>query len=381
MRPGEELKDGPPIHGNTRLEIIWTAIPAIILVGALHLRLRRPDRHRGGRGQRDAASASSASSSPGPSTTASRAARRSPRRSSTCPSGQPVKFTVQSKDVIHDFWVPAFRMKIDAVPGHQHAPTASRPTKHRRLPGRLRRAVRPRALGDAPDRARRARRAEFDAWLADARQARPAAAGGAGGRRRRRRGADGKTLFTEPPPAAAPATRSPTRARPARPARTSTRSSRARTRPSSSSRSTTRTPRSRRASGRASCRRTTARRLQPAELDALVKYLAKVTQVRRSADDRRAARTRAGTAAALFIVLGVAVRARARDAIRAGLRLPTRSTARRLGRRRQDAVLIVVAARARRCSSSSASARSTTGSTGPPGKPTRPEDHSGHGAH
>ena len=32
MRPGEELKDGPPIHGNTRLEVIWTAIPAIILV-------------------------------------------------------------------------------------------------------------------------------------------------------------------------------------------------------------------------------------------------------------------------------------------------------------------------------------------------------------
>src|SRR3954471_13998856 len=33
MRPGEELLDGPPIHGNTRLEIIWTAIPAILLVG------------------------------------------------------------------------------------------------------------------------------------------------------------------------------------------------------------------------------------------------------------------------------------------------------------------------------------------------------------
>ena len=28
-----------------------------------------------------------------------------------------MRFTVQSKDVIHDFWVPAFRMKIDAVPG------------------------------------------------------------------------------------------------------------------------------------------------------------------------------------------------------------------------------------------------------------------------
>src|SRR5215212_4956194 len=33
MRPGEELMDGPPIHGNTRLEIIWTAIPAMLLVG------------------------------------------------------------------------------------------------------------------------------------------------------------------------------------------------------------------------------------------------------------------------------------------------------------------------------------------------------------
>src|SRR5918995_6834905 len=32
MKPGEEGKDGPSIHGNTKLEIVWTAIPAIILV-------------------------------------------------------------------------------------------------------------------------------------------------------------------------------------------------------------------------------------------------------------------------------------------------------------------------------------------------------------
>src|SRR6476619_459819 len=32
MRPGEEHLDGPPIHGNTRLEVIWTAIPAILIV-------------------------------------------------------------------------------------------------------------------------------------------------------------------------------------------------------------------------------------------------------------------------------------------------------------------------------------------------------------
>ena len=33
MRPGEEDKDGPPIHGNTRLEVVWTAVPAILIVG------------------------------------------------------------------------------------------------------------------------------------------------------------------------------------------------------------------------------------------------------------------------------------------------------------------------------------------------------------
>src|SRR3954467_5578991 len=33
MRPGEEGLDGPPIHGNTRLEVIWTAIPAVLILG------------------------------------------------------------------------------------------------------------------------------------------------------------------------------------------------------------------------------------------------------------------------------------------------------------------------------------------------------------
>ena len=39
------------------------------------------------------------------------------------PVDRPVKFTVQTKDVIHDFWVPAFRMKIDAVRGDRPPPT------------------------------------------------------------------------------------------------------------------------------------------------------------------------------------------------------------------------------------------------------------------
>ena len=33
------------------------------------------------------------------------------------PLGRPVRFEVSSMDVIHAFWVPAFRMKVDALPG------------------------------------------------------------------------------------------------------------------------------------------------------------------------------------------------------------------------------------------------------------------------
>ena len=33
------------------------------------------------------------------------------------PIDRSVKFDIVSKDVLHDFWVPSFRMKIDAVPG------------------------------------------------------------------------------------------------------------------------------------------------------------------------------------------------------------------------------------------------------------------------
>ena len=31
MRPGEERLDGPPIHGNTQLEVIWTALPSALI--------------------------------------------------------------------------------------------------------------------------------------------------------------------------------------------------------------------------------------------------------------------------------------------------------------------------------------------------------------
>ena len=48
------------------------------------------------------------------------------------PVGQPVKLIIGSEDVIHAYCVPAFRMKMDAVPGPHHARCGSRPRSRAR---------------------------------------------------------------------------------------------------------------------------------------------------------------------------------------------------------------------------------------------------------
>jgi cytochrome c oxidase subunit 2 len=118
MRPGEEQLDGPPIHGNTRLEIIWTSVPAILIVGlvtyayvVLHdiekaPAAGNPERHVAVTGQQFAWTFAY-----------NEGGKKFTTAQLYLPAGESVKFDVQSKDVIHDFWVPDFRMKIDAVPG------------------------------------------------------------------------------------------------------------------------------------------------------------------------------------------------------------------------------------------------------------------------
>jgi cytochrome c oxidase subunit II len=193
MRPGEELKDGPPIHGNTKLEIIWTAIPAILLVGlctyayvvltdiekaeanSMNVRVVGEQftwtfYYRGEGGD------------------------EIPSPQLYLPANTPVNFTVQSKDVIHDFFVPAFRMKIDAVPGidtHLRVTTTDRlgdfPVVCAELCG----------LGHSTMRqsAHVMTREDFDAQLAEL--ARGPAAGGGGGGGGGGGETDGKTLFTD----------------------------------------------------------------------------------------------------------------------------------------------------------------------------------------
>ncbi len=63
------------------------------------------------------------------------------------PVGQPVKLTMTSEDVIHSFFVPAFRIKQDVVPG-RYTTAWFEATKVGQLPPVLRRVLRHRALED-----------------------------------------------------------------------------------------------------------------------------------------------------------------------------------------------------------------------------------------
>ena len=122
MRPGEELKDGPPIHGNTRLEVFWTAIPTVLLLGlvgysfvVLHENEKKPAREIqiGVTGQQFAWSYQYP-----PSVTGGK-----PLNSDQLyvPKGVSVEFNIHTKDVIHAFWVPAFRHPGGRGAGHHDA--------------------------------------------------------------------------------------------------------------------------------------------------------------------------------------------------------------------------------------------------------------------
>jgi cytochrome c oxidase subunit 2 len=118
MKPGEELKDGPPIHGNTRLEVFWTAIPAILMLGMvgysfviLHDNEKKPahEIQIGVTGQQFFWSFQYPPSVTGGAPIDS--------YQLYLPVNEPVYFNMKSKDVIHAFYIPAFRLQDDVVPG------------------------------------------------------------------------------------------------------------------------------------------------------------------------------------------------------------------------------------------------------------------------
>jgi cytochrome c oxidase subunit II len=116
MRPGQEQDDGPPIHGNTRLEVFWTAIPAIILVSLCsyaYAVLTDVEKTHKDELVVKVHAIQFAWSFSYPQA----GGRTVDSTQLYLPKDRPVRFDIDSQDVIHDFWVPAFRVKIDAVPG------------------------------------------------------------------------------------------------------------------------------------------------------------------------------------------------------------------------------------------------------------------------
>src|SRR3954449_13113146 len=116
VRPGGPTGDGAPIHGNTRLEIIWVTIPFLIVtalavyaaVVLAQIEEKKPNELQvRAIGQQFTWHFEYTQPNGKKFTT----------NVLTLPNNRPVYMKIDSKDVLHSFWVPAFRLKEDAVPG------------------------------------------------------------------------------------------------------------------------------------------------------------------------------------------------------------------------------------------------------------------------
>jgi cytochrome c oxidase subunit 2 len=118
--PDDDDRDGPPIHGHTGIEILWTAVPAVLVtaIGIVSAVVLARNADAGDQplevqvmGQQFAWKFGYTDfEMPGtdnPVTTGEL----------VLPVGQTARFTMTSVDVIHSFWVPNFGQKMDAVPG------------------------------------------------------------------------------------------------------------------------------------------------------------------------------------------------------------------------------------------------------------------------
>jgi cytochrome c oxidase subunit 2 len=117
-RPREE--EGPQIRGHTRLELIWTVIPVLILAGIISFVFYKLP------GIKDVPDASAA----GPKMTVQVQGRQFywlytyPNGAVSVnelrlPTGRPIdlEITAPANDVAHSWWVPSLAGKMDAIPG------------------------------------------------------------------------------------------------------------------------------------------------------------------------------------------------------------------------------------------------------------------------
>ncbi len=113
VKPDDD-SDGPPIHGNTGLEIAWTAVPTLLvtsiaIVSAIVLAKNDAAGANPLRVEVTAQQFAWSFSYPGYGNKSSNVLR--------LPVNRSVVLRMTSKDVVHSFWVPQFSQKQDLVPG------------------------------------------------------------------------------------------------------------------------------------------------------------------------------------------------------------------------------------------------------------------------
>ncbi len=162
--PPDDLDDGSPIHGHTGLEIVWTAIPTVLVVamsvwsGIVLIQIERVEDPR--RVEVVSQQFAWRFHDPELDRTEGELVLR---------VDEPVELVLTSRDVIHSFWVPEFRMKQDAVPGIE-TETVITPTKEGTFPVICTELC---GLGHAAmrSRARVLSAEDYEAWAADEEQA------------------------------------------------------------------------------------------------------------------------------------------------------------------------------------------------------------------
>lgn len=112
VKPGDD-SDGPPIHGNTKLEITWTLVPAALLAVVAvwaYLVLSQNEALAQDRLVVNVTAEQFAWTFTYPEGQVATGDLR-------LPVGRQVELRMRSKDVIHDLWVREFGWKQDVVPG------------------------------------------------------------------------------------------------------------------------------------------------------------------------------------------------------------------------------------------------------------------------
>lgn len=207
-RPNDPT-DGPPIHGNVPLEILWTAIPAVIIliVGVYSFEVYNsmggldPMAAHGTMAHHSKMSGAAIAATlpdntnpnPNPPTKIALGVGASPEEQGQTPDlninvtglqfawlfnypdtgvtagelhvpvGREVKLNISANDVIHAFWVPEFRLKQDAIPGRetQLRFTPKKPGTYpvicAELCGSYHGAMKTQVIVETPE--------EFDTWL------------------------------------------------------------------------------------------------------------------------------------------------------------------------------------------------------------------------